>query len=162
MYINNIKIPNEKHIHIVDAFLDRDRNYLPSEKGIYFVYVGKVIDDPYQLGRFKMLEPTLIYTGEAKDSCDCHNNDDGSPKHKHYPDFLTYKKAGFEIAYAFAILPGIEYTRKLIESALIYEFQPPINIKNKYSFNHRDTIIRIDLEAYMEFPLNGRYLVKKA
>lgn len=130
--------------------------YLPSEKGIYFVFVGKVIDDPI----FKMPELRLLYIGEAKDICDRHNYDDGTPKHEHYLDFYKACKEGEQIAYAYALLPGIEYTRKLIESALIYQFQPPINVSSTYTFNHRKTILQIDSEPNMEFPLNGIFTVE--
>lgn len=148
---------SRKLLHVENALLDSLRNELPDYAGIYFVFVGKASHDE---NGFRMSEPRLIYIGEAKDINDRHNNEDGTPKHEHYKDFASYLREGESIAYAFAPVNNGPFTRKLIESALIYHFQPPINIKSKYSFSHRRTIINIT--SNKEFPFNGEIIVEEA
>lgn len=151
------KIVNRKTICIDNAYLDKDRIYLPDYAGIYFVFTGKVENQPE--GGFRMKSPTLLYIGMAKDINDRHNNEDGTPKHEHYPDFVKMKGAGEQIAYAFC--PISEFAdRYLIESALIYQFQPPINIQKKYTFHHRKT--RLAIESKIEFPYVGQYEIEQA
>ena len=81
------KMVNVKSICIDNAYLDKDRDRLPEQAGIYFVFVGKVehrVDNT-----FRMEKPRLIYIGKAKDINDRHNNENGNPKHEHYPDNET-------------------------------------------------------------------------
>lgn len=148
---------NHKELHIENAVLDDLRYELPDYAGIYFVFVGKVTRDA---NGFRMSQPRLIYIGEAKDINDRHNYEDGSPKHEHYDDFNSYLGEEECIAYAYAPLKNGPITRKLIESALIYYFKPPINIKSKYSFRHRKTTINITSD--IEFPFDGEITVDKA
>ena len=146
------RIVNVKTICIDNAYLDKDRDCLPEEPGLYFVFVGKVEHRPDN--SFRMESPRLIYIGKAKDINDRHNTENGSHKHEHYPDFLGEKGDDEEIAYAVAVIPEF-FDRRLIESALIYQFKPCINIKDKFSFNHRPT--RISIESKIEFPYVGTF-----
>lgn len=147
---------NQKELHIENAVLGDLRYELPDYAGIYFVFVGSVTQDE---NGFRMCNPRLVYIGEAKDIYERHNSEDGNPKHEHYNDFCKCLETGESIAYAFAPVKQGIFTRKLLESALIYYFQPPINIKSKYSFSHRKTVINITSD--IEFPFDGEITVKE-
>ena len=60
------KIVNDKKIYIDNAYLDKDRAYLPDYAGVYFVFVGKVDNLPD--GGFRMKSPKLLYIGKAKET----------------------------------------------------------------------------------------------
>lgn len=156
MIINEAgRFVNVKSICIENAFLDKDRMFLPDYAGIYFVFVGKV--ESLETGQFRMKKPRLLYVGMAKDINDRHNNQNGNPKHEHYDDFVANKDADEQIAYAFC--PIKEFAdRYLIESALIYQFQPPINIQQRYTYHHRKT--RLTIESKIEFPYIGTFEIE--
>lgn len=148
---------NIESISVDEAYLDKDRNDLPDYPGIYFVFVGKV--EQISTDTFQVDNPELIYIGQAKDINARHNKDNGDPKHEHYPDFLKYKGEDKEIIYA--VTPIKDFgNRRLIESALIFEFQPHINIADKYSFHHRKT--RISISSKIDFPYTGRFEIEQA
>lgn len=151
------KIVNNKTICIDNAYLDKDRIYLPDYAGIYFVFAGMVENSP-EYG-FRMRSPKLLYIGMAKDINDRHNKEDGTPKHEHYEDFVSMKGLGEQIAYAFCPISTFA-DRYLIESALIYKFQPPINIKQRYFYHHKKT--RLTIESNIEFPFVGTYDIYQA
>lgn len=148
---------NVKTICIDNAYLDKDRDSLPEDAGIYFVFVGTV--KHYSDGTFRMENPRLIYIGKAKDINARHNDENGRPKHEHYSDFINEKGADEEIAYAVSLIP-VFFDRRLVESALIYHFQPCININCKFTFNHRPT--RVTIESRIEFPFIGTYSIAEA
>lgn len=151
-----IESQNKKDLHIDNAVLDDYRFMLPDYAGIYFVFVGKAEKNG---NFFRIPQPRLVYIGEAKDINGRHNNENGEPNHEHYQDFLNECKAGEDVVYAFAKIDSGPYSRKLIESALIYHFQPCINIKSKYTYRHKDTIINIS--SSIEFPFIGKIEVKQ-
>jgi len=151
------RIINQKELHVENAFLDKDRMFLPEYAGIYFVFVGSV--EHFHDETFKMKAPRLIYIGQAKNINSRHNADNGSPAHEHYEDFDNERGNGEEIAYAFAPVGNL-FDRLLIESSLIYQFKPCINIKDKYKFTHRPT--RIKIESDIEFPYAGTHDVEQA
>ena len=150
-------LENNKAIYIDNAILDKDRFYLPDYAGIYFVFAGKVETIPE--GGFRMRSPKLLYIGMAKDINDRHNNEDGTPKHEHYDDFVSMKGVGEQIAYAFCSIHTF-VDRYLIESALIYKFQPPINIRQRYSYHHKKT--NLTIESKIEFPFMGTHIIEQA
>lgn len=148
---------NIESISVDEAYLDKDRNLLPDYPGIYFVFVGTV----KQKGEntLEVDNPELIYLGQAKDVNSRHNKDNGEPKHEHYADFLKYKGEDKEIIYAVTPIRDFR-NRRLIESALIFMFQPPINIADKYSFHHRKT--RITIDSSIDFPFIGKFEIEQA
>ena len=64
-----------------------------------------------------------------------------------------------QIAYACCPI-GVFSDRFLVESALIYRFQPPINIKQRYSYHHKRT--RLVIESKIEFPFVGTWDINQA
>lgn len=148
---------NIESISVDEAYFDKDRNLLPDYAGVYFVFVGKV--EQISTDTFRVDNPDLIYIGQAKDINARHNKDNGDPKHEHYSDFLKYKGEDNDIIYAVTPIKDF-WNRRLIESALIFEFQPPINIADKYSFHHRKT--RISISSKIDFPYIGRFEIEQA
>ena len=157
LIFEGIRLVNIESISVDDAYLDKDRNLLPDYAGIYFVFVGKV--EQGDADYFKVEKPELIYIGQAKDINARHNNEKGESIHEHYSDFLKYKGDDKDIIYAVTPIKELS-DRRLIESALIYKFNPPINIENKYSFNHRKT--KLTITSKIEFPYIGKYEIEQA
>ena len=151
-----IQAANAKEILVENAVLDESRQNLPDYGGIYFVFSGKV--DRFD-GGFHMKAPKLIYIGKAKDINERHNDENGNPKHEHYNDFQALRGDGEEICYAFAKVTA-PYTRGLRESALVYQFQPPINIQLKQKFIHND--MHLIIKANHEFPYVGEWDINKS
>lgn len=151
------KFVNHKTIRVENAYLDNARTALPEYAGLYFVFVGKV--EHYKDETFRMKEPRLVYIGQARNINSRHNKENGAPNHEHYQDFLDERMDGDEVAYAFAHVSNL-FDRLLIESALIYQLQPCINIKNKYHFTHHAT--RISIESDIEFPFIGATDIEQA
>ena len=148
---------NKKSLHIENAVLDSFRYDLPVYAGIYFVFVG--IPEKRENG-FIIQHPRLIYIGEAKNIYERHNDEDGNPIHEHYEDFLKQLKVGEELCYAFAETNDGPYSRKMLESALIFYYKPIINEKSTKGYNHRE--MEITITSNHEFPYNGTILVKPA
>lgn len=151
-----IKVTNTKEILIENAVLDLNRVNLPDYGGIYFVFTGIVEE---RENGFIIKHPTLVYIGKAKDINERHNDEKGNPIHEHYKDFMASLKSGEQICYAFARIDA-PYTRGLIESALVYQFQPIINIQLKQTYTHR--AIHLVIKANHEFPYVGEWDINQA
>ena len=149
---------NTKTLHIDNAVLDSNRWNLPDYAGIYFVFAGKLECEGDR--QFTLNEARLLYIGEAKDIYSRHNDANGEPCHEHYKDFINALQTGEYLAYAFGRVTDGPYSRKMIESALIYQFQPIINDKSTKGYHHRDTEITITSEH--DFPFRGKFIIKAA
>ena len=148
---------NKKALYVENAVLDACRYELPAFPGIYFVFAGA--PEKHE-GGFVIHHPRLIYIGESKNIYERHNDDDGNPVHEHYTDFVSQLKEGEELCYAYARTTDGTFTRKMVESALIYHFQPIINDKSTKGYNHRDT--EISISSKYEFPYIGTFHIKHA
>lgn len=150
--------PFSNTVEICGEVLDEERPFLPEFGGIYFVYAGPLSRGE---GWFRIQPARLLYIGEAKSLYERHNDEYGNPIHEHYKDFVASLKQGETLVYAFARVPNV-YLRKTIESALIYNFQPPINIKQKQTYTHRDMHLSINVSSKdILFPLIGEYDIQQ-
>lgn len=101
-----------------------DAHYGP---GIYLVYVGTsfIYSSPRR----------LLYIGEAENifhrlSC-----------HEKQRDWERYLQPGEVLLYSFA-RTATETERKMAEAALIYKYEPPVNIEFKYNYPFSTVAVR--------------------
>lgn len=151
--------PHYNSIEICGECLDRERFLLPEFGGIYFVYVGPLSQGE---GWFRVQPARLLYIGEAKNIYERHNDENGNPIHEHYSDFEAYLQPEESIVYAYAPVGNV-YLRNIIESALIFHFQPPVNKKKRQTYTHRDMHLSIRVSNNeILFPLIGDYDIKRS
>lgn len=93
------------------------------QRGVYLVYRVNRED-----GRFR-----LIYIGKSKDV-----SDRVTVNHEHYTDWVSWAYDNVdELRFSTVKLP-IGGDLDSCEAAMIYVFQPPVNVNCKDSFNHED------------------------
>lgn len=107
----------------------KDRAYLPTYSGIYFVYAAKVNADR------KISEKRLLYVGESDDIYKRHNGTKEIPcYHEHYMDFVSALQQDEVLRYVTAKYSGPEPMRRMIQDAIIYRTSPLINEKSTKSY----------------------------
>ena len=107
----------------------RDKAYLPTYGGIYFVYAAKVNANR------KIAEKRLLYVGESDDIYVRHNGTKDAPSyHDHYMDFKSALQQDEVLRYLTAKYSGPEPMRRMIQDAIIYRTRPLINEKSTQSY----------------------------
>lgn len=102
---------------------DIKKSTLPDYSGIYFVYRAT-----YNEANKTVSLKELIYIGQAKDLNQRLNN------HEKYDDFLAQLKEGEIICYSYAAVDMQDLD--IVEKALVYVQQPPLNTDLTKSYNH--------------------------
>lgn len=105
--------------------LDGDKSGLPTYGGIYLVYCCVYNADTNRVSLRK-----LIYIGKSVNINDRVNN------HDRYEEFTKQLQQGETLCYSYASVAPSDMD--IIENALIYMQQPPLNNELKNSFNYPD------------------------
>lgn len=105
---------------------------MEQQGGIYCVYAGT-----YDAKNDTVNVQKLLYIGKA----DCIDDRIGNDSHEHLEDWKKEVKFGQELIYSRAILNNAD-DRTIAEAAMIYKFQPPVNIAGKDGFHHQTTMIK--------------------
>ena len=131
----------EYQLDIQGYYRDESRKDFPNVSGIYFVYRGVLIP---HLKTVTLTE--LIYIGESEDINNRLQN------HEKRNDFLSLLQRDEELFYSFAITDDLSNSkRERLETALIYELKPTLNIKSSGSFGYGKITINVlgDRHAYI-------------
>lgn len=131
----------EFQIDVQGYYKDQSRKGFPHTSGIYFVYRG--IYAPY-LKTVTLIE--LLYIGETEDLFQRHND------HNMRNEFMSKLNEGEELFYSLALTNELTPKQRLrLESALIYELRPRLNIRDVETYDYDETTINIlgDRHAYV-------------
>lgn len=127
--------------------LDENKDTLPTYGGVYLVYCCT-----YNKEKDTVSLKRLIYIGQAV------NLHDRICNHDRYEDFKKQLNEGEKLCYSYAsVSPG---DKDIVENALIYMQQPPMNVSLKDSFNYADSQFSIegacDLLQMKDFTIKRR------
>lgn len=132
----------EFKIEIQGYYRDESREKFPDFCGIYFVYRGTFIP---HLKSVTLSE--LLYIGEAEDI------NKRLVNHEKRNDFLSKLQRDENLFYSFADTNFLSENERLrVEAALIYELQPPLNIKSMVPFEYDHTIVRVTGNSHAYIP----------
>ena len=127
-------------INIVGYWADNVKRDIPKCKGIYFVLARKNSDN------------RLLYIGKAKDE----DINARLANHERHDDFIRSCKDGEGIYYAYAEVDKADID--IVENALIYVEEPPLNTELKDRFNYGE--VHIETYGYNDILQHKKYSIR--